>query len=51
MGQGRSDASVVTCVVSLTEKIILLSIYDKSEKENITPKQLKTMLKEVFDEK
>jgi mRNA-degrading endonuclease RelE of RelBE toxin-antitoxin system len=36
-GQGKSGgARVITCVVSVRETVVLLSIYDKSEKEDIS---------------
>lgn len=40
-GKGKSGgARVISFVVMLAEKVVLLSIYDKSEKENITDEEL-----------
>jgi mRNA-degrading endonuclease RelE of RelBE toxin-antitoxin system len=45
-GKGKSGgARVVTCVKITSEKIFLLTIYDKSEKEDISEKQLNELLK------
>jgi mRNA-degrading endonuclease RelE of RelBE toxin-antitoxin system len=45
-GKGKSGgARVVTCVKILAENIYLLTIYDKSEKEDISDKELKELLK------
>ena len=47
-GKGKSGgARVITCVVALKESVILLSIYDKSERENIEDKELDKLLKEI----
>lgn len=44
--KGKSDGSrVITCVKIIDETVILLSIYDKSEKENIENNKLKSLLK------
>jgi mRNA-degrading endonuclease RelE of RelBE toxin-antitoxin system len=44
--KGKSGGSrVVTCVKITDETVILLSIYDKSEKENIEDSKLKSLLK------
>lgn len=44
--KGKSGGSrVITCVKVLDEKVFLLSIYDKSEKENIEDSKLKSLLK------
>jgi hypothetical protein len=44
-GQGKSGgARVITCVVAVEERVILLSIYDKSEQETITDKELQRLL-------
>ena len=46
-GQGKSGgARVITCVVSVKETVVLLSIYDKSEKDNISDSVLKKLLEE-----
>jgi mRNA-degrading endonuclease RelE of RelBE toxin-antitoxin system len=44
--KGKSRGSrVITCVKVLNETVFLLSIYDKSEKENIEGSKLKSLLK------
>ncbi|WP_342664729.1 hypothetical protein [Spirosoma spitsbergense] len=43
----RADASVVTCVKIVQETIYLLSIYDKSERDSVSDKELDTMLGEA----
>ncbi len=40
-------ARIITCVVLVEERVILLSIYDKSEKETISDSELKAVLKEA----
>lgn len=46
-GKGKSGgARIITAVFSIQEKVILLSIYDKANKENISDKELTTLLKE-----
>jgi mRNA-degrading endonuclease RelE of RelBE toxin-antitoxin system len=43
---GKSDgARVITCVKIVMNTVILLSIYDKSEKATITDKEIKERLK------
>ena len=37
-------ARVITCVVAVSETVFLLSIYDKSEQENISDKRLTELL-------
>ena len=45
-GQGKSGgARVITCVKVVENKIILLAIYDKSEQETMTIKELSELLK------
>jgi hypothetical protein len=45
-GKGKSGGSrIITCVKVVDEDVYLLSIYDKSEKENISDKELDMMLK------
>lgn len=45
-GKGKSGgARVITCVKIISDKIFLLSIYDKSEKESISDKELNELLK------
>ncbi|WP_310590449.1 type II toxin-antitoxin system RelE/ParE family toxin [Dyadobacter sp. NIV53] len=44
-GRGKSGgARVITCVVALQESVILLSIYDKANQDNITDKELEQLL-------
>ena len=44
--KGKSGGSrVITCVKVVNETVFLLSIYDKSEKENIEDSKLKSLLK------
>jgi mRNA-degrading endonuclease RelE of RelBE toxin-antitoxin system len=45
-GRGKSGgARVITCVFTLQEKLVLLSIYDKAEKENIENRELEELIK------
>lgn len=45
-GKGKSSgARIITCVKITSEKVFLLSIYDKSEKEDISDKELNELLK------
>jgi len=45
-GKGKSSGSrVITCVKVVPGSVYLLSIYDKGEKENISDKELDTLLK------
>ena len=47
-GKGKSGgARIITNVVVQETTVFLLSIYDKSEKQNITDKELIELLKEV----
>jgi len=49
-GKGKSGgARIITCVYVSEETVYLLSIFDKSEKENISDKELSERLKEVPD--
>jgi hypothetical protein len=44
-GKGRSGgARVVTCVYSIEATVWLLTIFDKSDKENISDKELKALV-------
>ncbi len=44
-GKGRSGgARVVTCVYAVEEIVWLLTIFDKSEKSNISDKELKALV-------
>lgn len=46
-GKGKSGgARIITAVFSVQEKVVLLSIYDKADKENISDKELTTLLKD-----
>jgi len=46
-GKGKSGgARVISCVIAVQESIILLSIYDKSEQDNIDDKELERLLKD-----
>lgn len=48
-GKGKSGgARVITNFVVAEETVFLLSIYDKSEKENLTDKELDELLKFVL---
>jgi hypothetical protein len=45
-GKGKSGGSrVITCVKVVDQDVYLLTIYDKSEKENISDKELDELLK------
>ena len=45
-GKGKSGGSrVITCVKIVEEHVYLLSIYDKSDKESISDKELDELLK------
>lgn len=45
-GKGKSGgARVITCVRVTAEKIYLISIYDKSDKEDISDKELNELLR------
>jgi len=47
-GKGKSGgARVISYVYVQNEQIFLLSIYDKSEKENVTDNEIKTFLKSL----
>jgi mRNA-degrading endonuclease RelE of RelBE toxin-antitoxin system len=47
-GKGKSGgARIITCVKVVQSTVYLLSIYDKSEMENITDANLKLKLKEI----
>jgi len=49
-GKGKSGgARVITHVVIKDNTVFLLTIYDKSEKENITDKELKELLSQLKD--
>jgi hypothetical protein len=45
-GKGKSGgARVITCVKIVKNKVFLLTIYDKSDKEDISDKELSELLK------
>jgi hypothetical protein len=47
-GKGKSGgARVMTCVKVLDQFVYLLTIYSKSEKDNITDKELKELIKQI----
>ncbi|MFY8189494.1 MAG: type II toxin-antitoxin system RelE/ParE family toxin [Bacteroidia bacterium] len=47
-GKGKSGgARIITNIVVTNATVYLLSIYDKSEKENLTDKELKELLKAI----
>lgn len=49
-GKGKSGgARVITCVKIIETVVYLLTIFDKSEQENIPDKDLKELLKYIFD--
>jgi mRNA-degrading endonuclease RelE of RelBE toxin-antitoxin system len=49
-GKGKSGgARIITNIVIKDETVYLLSIYDKSDKENLTDKELDELLKNILD--
>ncbi|AXR62922.1 type II toxin-antitoxin system RelE/ParE family toxin [Leptospira mayottensis] len=47
-GKGKSGgARVITCVFLIDKIVFLLSIYDKSEKENISDKEIEKAIREI----
>ena len=47
-GQGKSGgARVITCVKVLADRIVILTIYDKSEREDLLPGELEGLLSEA----
>jgi mRNA-degrading endonuclease RelE of RelBE toxin-antitoxin system len=45
-GKGKSaGARIITCVRIVNETVTLLTIFDKSDKENISDKELKNLLR------
>jgi hypothetical protein len=42
-------ARIITNIVIKDETVYLLSIYDKSDKENLTDKELDELLKNILD--
>lgn len=48
-GKGKSGgARIISCIQVVLETVILISIYDKSEKADITDKEIKDRLKKYF---
>jgi len=46
--KGKSGgARIITYLVLNDESVFLLTIYDKAEKQNVSEKELKTMIKEI----
>jgi len=49
-GKGKSGgARVITYIFVEVSKVFLLTIYDKSEKENITDKELEELLSQIIE--
>ncbi len=47
-GKGKSDgARTVTHVIAVKEEVYLLTVFDKSEKDNISDKELQELLKMI----
>jgi hypothetical protein len=47
-GKGRSGgARVITYIQVIAQEVYLLTIYDKSEKEDLNPKELKEFLNQI----
>ncbi len=47
-GQGKSGgARVITCVKVVETKVVLVTMYDKSETENLTNEQINQLLKQL----
>ena len=47
-GQGKSGgARVITCIKIIENKVILAAIYDKSEQETMTDKELFDLLNKI----
>lgn len=50
-GKGKSGgARIITCVRIVNETVFLLTIYDKSEQENLSDKELSELLEFLTDE-
>jgi mRNA-degrading endonuclease RelE of RelBE toxin-antitoxin system len=48
-GKGKSGGGrIITHVYVSAERVFLLTIYDKSEKENIGPKELQELLTDLY---
>lgn len=51
-GKGKSGgARAITCLVKIDQTVYLAALYDKSEKESISDKELKEIVKEVNSKK
>ncbi len=49
-GKGKSGgARIITNIVIAEETVYLLSIYDKSDKENLTDRELNELLQEILE--
>jgi hypothetical protein len=49
-GKGKSGgARVITNIVVTEDTLYLLSIYDKSDKDNLSDKELEELLKDIID--
>lgn len=47
-GKGKSGrARIITCVKVISEKVYLVSIYDKSEQSNISDKDLRERIRNI----
>ncbi|WP_026628421.1 type II toxin-antitoxin system RelE/ParE family toxin [Dyadobacter alkalitolerans] len=47
-GRGKSGgARVITCIFTMQEEVVLLSVYDKAEKDNIHAKELTDLLRTI----
>ena len=47
-GKGkRGGARIITCVFTIDQQVVLLSIYDKSERDSISDSDLKQLIQEV----
>ena len=50
-GAGRSGgARVITCLKVVSERVILAAIYDKSELDNLTDRELTAIAKDAMDD-
>jgi mRNA-degrading endonuclease RelE of RelBE toxin-antitoxin system len=48
-GKGKSGgARVITCFAVMDKKVFLLTIYDKSDKDNVSDKELNELLKFIL---
>jgi hypothetical protein len=50
-GKGKSGgARIITFVVAVKEEVVLLSIFDKSESENISDQELDKLLRNIINQ-